>query len=140
MVLGEKELHWKKLLPVKFFAGLTGIGGGLALLQLETGTKGGTKRPFSTVTVGNFLYGIRSMLIRYLRVAVTVVRNHHALGSRTPTCDGLRARMHRRLTSSTIAGQQAAKVRLYRLSLQTTKQYRRPNSNAVERHSGRASN
>jgi S1-C subfamily serine protease len=26
---------------------------GLALLQLETGTKGGTKRPFSTVTVGN---------------------------------------------------------------------------------------
>jgi chloride channel protein, CIC family len=31
VVLGEKELHWKRVLPVKFFAGLFGIGGGLAL-------------------------------------------------------------------------------------------------------------
>lgn len=65
-----------------------------------------------------FLYGIRLMLIRYLRIAVTVVWSHQALGSRTPTCDDLHARMHRRLTSTTIAGQRAAKDRLYRLSLQ----------------------
>jgi CIC family chloride channel protein len=31
VVMGEKELRWKKLLPVKFLAGLAGIGGGLAL-------------------------------------------------------------------------------------------------------------
>ena len=31
VVLGEKVLHWKRVLPVKFFAGLFGIGGGLAL-------------------------------------------------------------------------------------------------------------
>jgi len=31
VVLGEKELHWKRVLPVKFLAGLAGIGGGLAL-------------------------------------------------------------------------------------------------------------
>ena len=31
VVLGEKELRWQRVLPVKFFAGLAGIGGGLAL-------------------------------------------------------------------------------------------------------------
>ncbi|HVZ64120.1 MAG TPA: H(+)/Cl(-) exchange transporter ClcA [Opitutaceae bacterium] len=30
-VLGERGLEWRRLLPVKFFAGLAGIGGGLAL-------------------------------------------------------------------------------------------------------------
>lgn len=30
-VLGEREIEWRRLLPVKFFAGLAGIGGGLAL-------------------------------------------------------------------------------------------------------------
>jgi CIC family chloride channel protein len=30
-VLGERQIEWKRLLPVKFLAGLTGIGGGLAL-------------------------------------------------------------------------------------------------------------
>lgn len=30
-VLGERGIEWRRLLPVKFFAGLTGIGGGLAL-------------------------------------------------------------------------------------------------------------
>ncbi len=30
-VLGERGLEWRRLLPVKFFAGLVGIGGGLAL-------------------------------------------------------------------------------------------------------------
>jgi chloride channel protein, CIC family len=31
VVLGEKQMNWKRVLPVKFLAGLTGIGGGLAL-------------------------------------------------------------------------------------------------------------
>src|SRR3954469_21508831 len=30
-VLGERTIEWRRLLPVKFFAGLAGIGGGLAL-------------------------------------------------------------------------------------------------------------
>lgn len=30
-VLGERGIEWRRLLPVKFFAGLAGIGGGLAL-------------------------------------------------------------------------------------------------------------
>src|SRR4051812_11005969 len=30
-VLGERALEWRRLLPVKFFAGLVGIGGGFAL-------------------------------------------------------------------------------------------------------------
>jgi CIC family chloride channel protein len=30
-VLGERGIEWRRLLPVKFFAGLVGIGGGLAL-------------------------------------------------------------------------------------------------------------
>jgi len=29
--MGEKEMHWKRLLPVKFLAGLSAIGGGMAL-------------------------------------------------------------------------------------------------------------
>lgn len=31
VVLGEKEMTWRRLLPVKFLAGVCGIGGGLAL-------------------------------------------------------------------------------------------------------------
>jgi CIC family chloride channel protein len=31
VVLGEKQLNWRRVLPIKFLAGLTGIGGGLAL-------------------------------------------------------------------------------------------------------------
>jgi CIC family chloride channel protein len=31
VVLGEQEMNWKRILPVKFLAGLAGIGGGLAL-------------------------------------------------------------------------------------------------------------
>jgi CIC family chloride channel protein len=31
VVLGEKTMDWRRILPVKFLAGLTGIGGGLAL-------------------------------------------------------------------------------------------------------------
>ena len=31
VVLGEQQMNWKRILPVKFFAGLAGIGGGLAL-------------------------------------------------------------------------------------------------------------
>jgi CIC family chloride channel protein len=31
VVLGEKTLNWRRVLPVKFLAGLAGIGGGLAL-------------------------------------------------------------------------------------------------------------
>ncbi|HVS54305.1 MAG TPA: H(+)/Cl(-) exchange transporter ClcA [Opitutaceae bacterium] len=31
VVLGEREMTWRRLLPVKFFAGVIGIGGGLAL-------------------------------------------------------------------------------------------------------------
>ncbi len=30
-VLGERTMEWRRLLPVKFFAGVAGIGGGLAL-------------------------------------------------------------------------------------------------------------
>jgi CIC family chloride channel protein len=30
-VLGEEQLHWRRLLPVKFFGGLASIGGGMAL-------------------------------------------------------------------------------------------------------------
>src|ERR1051326_4931196 len=30
-ILGERGIEWRRLLPVKFFAGLFGIGGGLAL-------------------------------------------------------------------------------------------------------------
>jgi chloride channel protein, CIC family len=31
VVMGEKELRWKRVLPVKFLAGVVGIGGGLTL-------------------------------------------------------------------------------------------------------------
>ena len=31
VVLGERQMTWRRLLPVKFFAGVFGIGGGLAL-------------------------------------------------------------------------------------------------------------
>lgn len=31
VVLGEEQLHWRRVLPVKFISGLFGIGGGLAL-------------------------------------------------------------------------------------------------------------
>jgi CIC family chloride channel protein len=31
VVLGERQMTWRRLLPVKFFAGVVGIGGGLAL-------------------------------------------------------------------------------------------------------------
>lgn len=31
VLIGERKLDWKRILPVKFFAGLLGIGGGLAL-------------------------------------------------------------------------------------------------------------
>ncbi|HEY1794367.1 MAG TPA: H(+)/Cl(-) exchange transporter ClcA [Opitutaceae bacterium] len=31
VVIGEKELRWKRVLPVKFLAGIAGIGGGLTL-------------------------------------------------------------------------------------------------------------
>jgi CIC family chloride channel protein len=31
VILGERTLNWRRILPVKFFAGVAGIGGGLAL-------------------------------------------------------------------------------------------------------------
>jgi CIC family chloride channel protein len=31
VVMGEKTLHWKRVLPIKFLAGIAGIGGGLTL-------------------------------------------------------------------------------------------------------------
>lgn len=31
VILGEEQLHWHKVLPIKFIAGLSSIGGGLAL-------------------------------------------------------------------------------------------------------------
>src|SRR5581483_2986547 len=31
VMLGERTLQWRRVLPVKFFGGLAGIGGGLAL-------------------------------------------------------------------------------------------------------------
>jgi len=41
VVLGEEQLHWRRLLPVKFFGGLASIGGGIFAPLLVIGALGG---------------------------------------------------------------------------------------------------